>query len=98
MQVLYFLVPTGFVAERRYSDSVCKSILRYSTVIYDAVCYPHLIGAGAASLVKEKLEQELDKLKQLVHADDVQLIALVEDYISLCNTYPMAIVYSENDG
>lgn len=97
MQVVYFLVPTGIVAERRYKDTICKSILRYSSIVYEAVCSPDLIGAGAASVVKQKLEQELDKLKQLVDADDIQLIALVEDYISLCNVYPMAIIYSECD-
>lgn len=48
--------------------------------------------------IKERLEYELPVLKQSVDPDDTQLVSLIEDYISLCNVYPDAVVISENDG
>lgn len=98
MQIVYFVMPEGVVAERKYSDSTCKAFLSYSSISYDALCNPFVIAGGIASIIKEKLEKELNELKQLVSADDVQLVSVVEDYISLCNTYPSAVIYSEYDG
>lgn len=98
MQVVYFLLPAGVVATRKYSDSICKSILRYSLNVYNAICTPYKIEAGSAVAIKEQLEYELPVLKQFVDPDDTQLVSLVEDYISLCNVYPDAVVISENDG